>query len=152
MKKIITIIFFLTSVISYSQINFTFEKVQKKFGNKNISESQTDEDHFEVKKLNETETIKFTYNGENIVKMIEIEKKQSIDNDRFHMLTKEFNPKFRLTSSGSTVLSDLYYDSKNELLTIKVYKTDKKAELNKIIFISDTENIIKIIPDIRKWK
>jgi len=152
MKQIITIIFFLTSIISYCQINLTFEEVQIKFGNKNITESKTDENHFEVKKLNETETIKFTYNFENIATMIEVENKQSINNDRFHKLAKELNPKFKLTSSGNTETLNFYYDSKNEFLNIKVYKTNKKSELNKVIFISDTKIISELIPDIKKWK
>ncbi|WP_299386106.1 hypothetical protein [uncultured Lacinutrix sp.] len=152
MKQIITIIFFLTSIISYSQINLNFEEVQTKFGKKNITESKTDGNHFEVKKLNETETIKFTYNLENIATMIEVENNQSINNDRFHKLAKKFNPKFKLTSSRNTELLNLYYDSKNQLLTIKVYKTNKKTELNKIIFISDTKIILEIIPNIYRWK
>ncbi|MGB6268147.1 MAG: hypothetical protein WBF67_03975 [Olleya sp.] len=151
MKQIITVIIFFISIISYSQINLTLEKVQKKFGNKNITESKTDENHFEIKKLSETETIKFTYNTENIVTIIEVEDKESINNDRFHKLTKRLNPKFKLTSKGETKLSDLYYDSKNELLTIKAYKTDKKVDLNKIIFISDTKIILEIIPDVKNW-
>lgn len=130
----------------------TFEEVQIKFGNKNITESKTDENHFEVKKLNETETIKFTYNFENIATMIEVENKQSINNDRFHKLAKELNPKFKLTSSGNTETLNFYYDSKNEFLNIKVYKTNKKSELNKVIFISDTKIISELIPDIKKWK
>lgn len=82
--------------------------------------------------------------------MIEVENKQSIDNSRFHILAKEFNPKFKLTSSGNTETINFYYDSKNELLNIKVYKTNKKSELNKVIFISDTNIISEIIPEIKK--
>lgn len=152
MKQIITIISLFISLISFSQINLTYEEVQQKFGIENISESQTAENHFEVKKQNESETIKFNYNTENIVIIIEIESKQSIDNHRFHKLVKELNPKFKLTSSGETETINFYYDSKNKLLNIKVYKTSKKSELNKVIFISDTEIISKLIPDIKKWK
>ncbi|WAC03017.1 hypothetical protein N7U66_05145 [Lacinutrix neustonica] len=99
MKQIITIISLFISLISFSQINLTYEEVQQKFRIENISESQTAENHFEVKKQNESETIKFNYNTENIVTMIEIESKQAIDNHRFHKLVKELNPKFKLTSS-----------------------------------------------------
>ncbi|MCL8008960.1 hypothetical protein M8845_16130 [Gelidibacter japonicus] len=152
MKQIFTIIFFLLTIINYSQINWTYEKVQKKYGNENITELKIDENHFQVKKLNETETIKFTYNLENIVTMIEVENTQSIDNDRFHKLAKELNPKFNLTSSGKTENSNFYYDSKNGFLNIKVYKTNKKSEMNKIIFISDPKVITELIPDIKNWK
>jgi|26BtaG_2_1085354.scaffolds.fasta_scaffold01267_1 hypothetical protein len=152
MKQIFTIIFFLLTMINYSQINWTYEKVQKKYGNENITELKIDENHFQVKKLNETETIKFTYNLENIVTMIEVENTQSIDNDRFHKLAKELNPKFNLTSSGKTENSNFYYDSKNGFLNIKVYKTNEKSEMNKIIFISDPKVITELIPDIKNWK
>ena len=152
MKQFFTIIFFLLSIISYSQINRTYEKVQKKFGNENITEFKTDENHFQIKKLNETETIKFTYNLENIVNMIEVENTQSIDNDRFHKLAKELNSKFKLTSSGNTENSNFYYDSKNGFLNIKVYKSNEKSEINKIIFISDPKVIAELIPDIKNWK
>ena len=152
MKKKITIIFFLITIISYSQINWTYEKVQKKYGNENITELKTDENNFQVKKLNKTETIKFTYNLENIVNMIEVENTQSIYNDRFHKLAKELNSKFKLTSSGNTENSNFYYDSKNGFLNIKVYKTNEKSEMNKIILISDPKIIAELIPDIKNWK
>ena len=88
MKLLFTKIFLFISILGYSQINSTFEKVQKKYGNENIKESQLAENHFEIKKLTETETIKFSYNRENIVNIIEVENTQSINNDRFHKLAK----------------------------------------------------------------
>ena len=152
MKQIFTIIFVLITLFNYSQINWTYDKVQKKYGNENITESKTNNNHFEVKKLTENETIKFTYNVENIVKIIEVENRQSIDNDRFHKLAKELNSKFKVTSFGNTENSNLYYDSKNGLLTIKIYKTNAKKEMNKIVFISDPNEIAELIPDIKNWK
>ena len=152
MKQILTIICFLVSLVSYSQINWTYEKVQKKFGNENITAIETHENHFQVKKLNETGTVKFTYNHERIVNMIEVENTQAIDNDRFHKLVKELNSKFKLTSSGNTEYSNFYYDSKNGLLNIKVYKTNEKSKINKVIFISDPKAILELIPDIKNWK
>ena len=152
MKLLFTKLFLLISILGYSQINSTSEKVQKKYGNENIEESQHTEIHFEIKKLNDTETIKFTYNRENIVHMIEVENTRPINNDRFHKLAKELNPNFKLTSSGSSENLNFYYDSKNDFLNIKVYKTKKKTELNKIIFISDQKVILELIPDIKNWK
>jgi hypothetical protein len=152
MKQIFTIIFFLLTIMSYSQINCTYEKVQKKYGSENITELKTDEIHFEVKKMNETETIKFTYNPENIVNMIEVENTQVIDNDRFHKLAKVLNSKFKLTSTGNTENTNYYYDSKNGFLNIKVYKTNEKSKMNKVIFISDPKVIAELIPDIKNWK
>ena len=152
MKLLFTKIFLFISILGYSQINSTFEKVQKKYGNENIEESQLAENHFEIKKLTETETIKFSYNRENIVNIIEVENTQSINNDRFHKLAKELNPNFKLTSSGNSENLIFYYDSKNEFLNIKVYKTKNKAELNKIIFISDQKVIAELIPEIKNWK
>ena len=152
MKLLFTKIFLFISILGYSQINSTFEKVQKKYGNENIKESQLAENHFEIKKLTETETIKFSYNRENIVNIIEIENTQPINNDRFHKLAKELNPNFKLTSSGNSENLIFYYDSKNEFLNIKVYKTKNKAELNKIIFISDQKVIAELIPEIKNWK
>ena len=152
MKLLFTKIFLFISILGYSQINSTFEKVQKKYGNENIKESQLAENHFEIKKLTETETIKFSYNRENIVNIIEVENTQSINNDRFHKLAKELNPNFKLTSSGNSENLIFYYDSKNEFLNIKVYKTKNKAELNKIIFISDQKVMAELIPEIKNWK
>lgn len=129
----------------------TYEEVQQKFGIKNISEFQSDGTHFEIKKLNEQETIKFNYNIENLVVMIEVESKDLINNQRFHKLAKEFNPKFKLTTSGETETLNLYYDSINKLLNIKVYKSNKKAKMNKVIFISGIKIISEIIPDVKEW-
>ncbi|WP_111709567.1 hypothetical protein [Lutibacter citreus] len=151
MKLNFMLIFLLISILSYSQINSTFEKVQIKFGNENIAESQTNENHFEIKKLNGTETIKFIYNSKKIVNIIEVENTQPINTHRFHELAKELNPNFKVTSSGNTKNLNFYYDSKNKFLNIKVYKTNKKSELNKIIFISDLKVISEIIPNIINW-
>ncbi|MCL7764372.1 hypothetical protein MPF19_13175 [Polaribacter sp. Z014] len=152
MKLLFTKIFLFISILGYSQINSTFEKVQKKYGNENIEESQLTENHFEIKKLTETETIKFSYNRENIVNIIDVENTQPINNDRFHKLAKELNSNFKLTSSGNSENLIFYYDSKNEFLNIKVYKTKNKAKLNKIIFISDQKVIAELIPEIKNWK
>ncbi|WAC03018.1 hypothetical protein N7U66_05150 [Lacinutrix neustonica] len=37
-------------------------------------------------------------------------------------------------------------------MNIKVYKTSKKSELNKVIFISDTEIISELIPRYKKME
>lgn len=76
MKHILAIICLLSSTLSYSQLNVTLDEVQTTFGSHNIVESATDENHFEVKKLSETESIKFTYNTQAIVVMIEVKSKQ----------------------------------------------------------------------------
>lgn len=152
MKKFITISIFIFSTIVYSQINTSYEVIQKRFGGKNIKQLQDEENHFELKQLSTTETIKFTYNENKIVTIIEIESNQTFSNDKYHELAKKLIPKFKLTSSGSNDKLDFYYDSKNEILNIKLYKTPKKLKLNKVIFMSDTKIISEIIPEINKWK
>ncbi|MBA6151212.1 hypothetical protein [Gelidibacter maritimus] len=152
MKYLFTIILLGISTISFSQLNWTYEKVQKKYGIENITQNKAEEKLFQVKALNETESIKFTYNLENIVDIIEIESSKPISNDRFHKLARELNPKFKLTSTAEAKTSNFYYDSKNQLLNVKVYKTIKKSELHKIFFIADPGVIAALIPDIANWK
>ena len=151
MKQIITTVLLLTAIIGHSQLNSTYTEIQNKFGNENLSASQTDEHRLELKKLNESETIIFTYDSNNTVIKIEVEAQRSIDKRRFHELAKELNPKFKLTSSGNTETNELYYDSNHTLLNIKVYKTNKKLHLTKVIFIADPQMIQELIPEIDTW-
>lgn len=145
-------LFFCISCISYSQIGLNFEETQLKFGTENIAKSTVNAVHYEVKRLSETETIKFNYNGEDIVHVIEVEDTETIDEARFHQLTEELNPNFMLTSSETADKMNVYYDSKNQFLNIKFYRTNDKSELYKIVFIADPKIISDLIPDIKKWR
>lgn len=87
MKLLLFNLFFCVSFISHSQIGLNFEETQLKFGTENISKSMVNAVHYEVKRLSETETIKFNYNGEDIVHVIEVEDIETIDEERFHQLT-----------------------------------------------------------------
>lgn len=152
MKLFFANLLFCVSFLSYSQIGLNFEETQQKFGADNISKSLVNAVHSEVKKLSETETIKFNYNGEDIVHVIEVEDIESIDNQRFRKLSEELNPNFMLTSSENADKMDVYYDSKNQFLNIKFYRTNEKVELYKIVFIADPKIISDLIPDIKKWR
>lgn len=57
-----------------------------------------------------------------------------------------------LTSSETADKMNVYYDSKNQFLNIKFYRTNDKSELYKIVFIADPKIISDLIPDIKKWR
>ncbi|WP_146221524.1 hypothetical protein [Winogradskyella epiphytica] len=151
MKLIFIKIFLFFSIISYSQIDSSFEEIQKRFGKENIEELQTHNMHFEVKRLKGNETIKFTYNREKIVKIIEIQSTQPISHKRLHEIAKELIPNFSLTTTGKNENSNFYYDSNNKFLNIEVFDTNKKVNRNKVIYISDPELINELIPEIEIW-
>ena len=152
MKLFFSNLLFCMSMVGYSQIGLNFEETQLKFGSDNISKSLVNTVHSEVKKLSETETIKFNYNGEDIVHVIEVEDIESINEQRFQKLSEELNPNFMLTSSENAENMNVYYDSKNQFLNIKFYRTNEKVELYKIVFIADPKIISDLIPDIKKWR
>ena len=152
MKLLVFKLFFCLSILAHSQIGLNFDETQIKFGYENLSKSLVSDILFEVKRLSDTETIKLSYNGEHIVDMIEVESTQLMDETRFHELAQNLNPNFMLTSSQMRENSKYYYDSKNLFLNIKVYKTNQKTELSKIIFISDPVIIADLIPNIKEWK
>ncbi|MGB1307913.1 MAG: hypothetical protein ACPG6B_03315 [Oceanihabitans sp.] len=151
MKHLLATILLITSLVSYSQINESYNTIQKVFGDENIAATKTNETHYEIKKLKDSETIKFSYNNQ-IVNYIELESKKPISNNRFHKLAKKLTPNFKLTSSGNAQNFNFYFDSKNKLLNIKVYNSTKKEVLNKIIFIADWNLILKLVPEINSWK
>ncbi|WP_228853503.1 hypothetical protein [Aegicerativicinus sediminis] len=152
MNNLLAIVLLFFSSLGYSQINSSYKTIQKNFGDNNLIANKTSDNHYQFKTLGASETIKFKFDKESLVRMIEVESEGSIDNARFHELAKELNPKFKLTSTGSTDYLNLFYDSKNELLNIKIFETAKKVKLKKIIFISDTNLISEMIPDIKNWK
>lgn len=151
MKYLFTISCFLFTMIGYSQINSSFEKISKKYGSVNILESKTSTSRFEVKKLNETDTIKFIYNKDNIAVIIEVSSTNPIDVNKFHKLAKKLIPNFKLTSSAEAETKSYYYDSKRKMLAVKYYKTNKKINIEKVMFISDFAYINELIPNLKDW-
>ncbi|WP_452225166.1 hypothetical protein [Lacinutrix chionoecetis] len=148
MKIIVGFIFLMLSIVGNSQIGSPYKDVQKLFGADNVNATTINTSFTEIKQLSKTEIIKFKYNAENVVDLIEVESKQPISSERFHELSTLLNPRFKITSAGNHDNLKLYFDSKHQLLNIKSYKG---VILNKVIFISDTEMISELIPDIENW-
>ena len=150
--KIIFMLLLLVSINAFSQINLTYDECIKNYGSEYIKKDKVGEYYSESKKLSENETITFSFNSDNVAVFISVSGNNDISNYRFHELAKKIIPKFKLTSTGRTALFDYFFDSKKQYLIVKMFKSEEKINLSKLLFISDTRMISELIPDIEKWE
>lgn len=151
--KITLFIVVLISNFSFSQLNESKKTIDQRLIKTNLNSKSVDGFREETVLAQKTlDTIKIYYDKDDKAKIIKvIDKINGFDKKNSDLMISHLNLNSKPTFSEKAETIDYLYDSKNKILTLKIFETKEKKKLIEIQMISDYETIKKNLPQTIKF-